>query len=297
MGALSRIAAALLAAAALAGCGGPGEETTSERATAPPPERIVVVSPSLAEIVFRLGEGGRIVGVGDFVRYPAEAAELPRIGGLFDPRLERIVALQPDLAILLPSEQELATRLQGLGIQILTVPAETLDDVEAALATIGRRLGASARAEALVAEWRERLAPDPLSGAPRVVLSLAREGGRLSQVLCAGPGTFFDELLDRLGAVNLMADAPVRYPQVGPEEIVERRPEVIVELQPEPPSEEQGARMVQEWERLLGRGRVCVRLISGDHTLLPGPRLPRLYAELGEAIGSCAALEPETVGS
>ena len=44
--------------------------------------------------------------------WPPEAAKKPRLGGLFDANLERIVSLKPDLAVLLPSEKELADKLR-----------------------------------------------------------------------------------------------------------------------------------------------------------------------------------------
>lgn len=283
----------VLAACALVAwaCGSP--ERAREPAPEPPPQpvrRIVAVSPSLTETLFALGLGDRMVGVGDYSHWPAEVAEKSRIGGLFDARIEQIVALEPDLAVLLPSEERLAGQLAGLGIEVLTVPSETLADVENGVRLIAQRTGAKEAGEAFLAQWRRELEPAGLVGEPTVLLSLAREPGRLHQILTAGPGTFLDELLERLGAVNLFGDAPTRYPQVGPEEIVRRRPQILLELQPEPLGEEEAELLTGDWSRLPGsRGEMeaCVRVISGYHVLLPGPRLPRLYRELRQAIEEC----------
>jgi len=107
-------------------------------------------------------------------------------------------------------------------------------------------------------------------------------------VLVSGPGTFLDELLGRLGAINVMADAPLSYPQVGLEEIIIRLPEVIIELQASPGNYDD---LRLDWVGLASEvpmAGVCVKVVTGDHVLIPGPRLPRLYRELEEALLDCA---------
>lgn len=247
----------------------------------------MALAPSLTETLFALGLGDRVVGVGDYTRWPPEAAAKPKLGGLFDPNLERMVALQPDLAVLLPGERGLGEKLEGLGIATLYLPSETLEDAERAFTEISRRCGVPEEGERLLAEWRAGLAPRPIPGAPRVMLSVGRQAGRLTDVLVAGPGTFLDELLRRLGAVNVFADAPVLYPQVGLEEVVARAPDVILELRSEPLAPAVAASLAGDWRQLgdlpaVRDGRVEV--IADHHVLIPGPRLPRLYGELHAAL-------------
>jgi cobalamin transport system substrate-binding protein len=263
-----------------------GAGTTIEPAS--PPRRIIALTPSLVETLFALGLGDRVAGVGNYVLWPPEAARKPRIGGLFDPNLERIVSLKPDLAVLLPSERDLGTQLRPLGVDVLIVPDETLAEVEGSFLTIARRCGVPAAGERLTARWRADLAPRPLSGPPlRVMISVGRSAGRLGEVTVAARGTFYDELLVRLGAVNVFADAPTRYPQVGLEEIVARKPEVILELRPDPLTPEKTAAIVRDWQALPQIPAVRnrrIQVVSGDYTMLPGPRLPRLYREMRAAM-------------
>ncbi len=252
------------------------------------PQRIIALTPSLVEILFALGLGDRVVGVGDYVFWPPEAVSKPRIGGLFNPNLERIVSLKPDLAVLLPSERDLAGRLNPLGVEVLVVPDETLAEVEGSFLTLADRCDVPAAGKRLAARWRSELAPRPLPGPPlKVMISVGRSAGRLGEVTAAGRGTFYHELLTRLGAVNVFADAPTRYPQVGLEEIVARQPDLILELRPDPLTPEKKAAVVRDWQALpqipaVRDGRVVV--IAGDYTMLPGPRLPRLYGEMREAL-------------
>ncbi len=292
----------MAAACLLAGC-------RAERAGAPPaasraPARLVTLAPSLTETAYALGLGDRVVGVSDYSAWPPEAAAKTRLGGLFNPDLERIVGLKPDLALLLPSQRDLAAKLGALGIASRIVPSESLADVERSFVEIGDCCGRAAAGRELAARFHAALAPRRVAvigsgagggsgGRPLgVLLAVGRDPGRLGNLLAAGPGTFLDELLARLGGRNVFADAPVRYPQVELEEVVARAPDAILELENDPLPEAQQRRLVADWRSLprvpaVARGQVSV--IAGNYVLIPGPRLPRLYDEMAAALRRAAA--------
>ena len=267
-----------------AACGGaPEVETAATR-------RIVSLAPSITETVFALGLGDRLVGVDDYSRWPAAAAALPRLGGLLDPNLEAITALEPDLAILLPSQADLGQRLEGLGIDVLRVPSDTLGDVAAAATAIAERCGVPAAGVELVERLRREMAPRPLADAPATALVVGRQPGQLATVLVAAPGTYFDELLSRLAAVNVFADAGQPYPQVGLESFVGRRPRAVIELQGEPLSPAQRQRLRADWLTAPGLelADACVSVIDGREVLTPGPRLAEVYGRLRAALEACS---------
>lgn len=286
------LGAAILAAALAGGCGGPapGDPEAGSSGEAPvagSPARILTLAPNLAEIAFALGLGDRVVGVSDYTSWPPEAVELPRLGGLFDPNLERMVALEPDLALVLPSQEEVARDLENVGIETLTLGIETVDDLETAVLAVGRRCGAEAAASELAARLRAELAPRPIPGAPTTVVVLDRAPGRTEGLLVAGPGTYFHELLGRLGAENVFADAPLRYPQVGMEEVLARAPEVVLEIRPGPLGEDARARLLADWRRFSDLPAVAhgnLRTVVGEWTMILGPRLPKLYQEMEAAL-------------
>ena len=204
--ALPPLAAALLLACwAGWGCGG---DAPPDRPAADP-QRIVTLAPNLTEIAFELGLGDRVVGVSQYALWPPEAAERPRLGGLFDPNLERTVALEPDLAIVLPSQEEVARHLEGVGVPSLTVGIETLDDLEAAVRAIAERCGVPEAGKELAERLRRELAPRPVPGAPPAVVVLDRDAQGSNDgaggLLVAGPG---DLLPGAAGAAGL--GEPVR---------------------------------------------------------------------------------------
>ena len=59
--------------------------TTGSPATSPAARRIVTLSPHLAELVYAAGAGAYLVGASDFTDFPAEAAQVPRVGDAFRP--------------------------------------------------------------------------------------------------------------------------------------------------------------------------------------------------------------------
>jgi iron complex transport system substrate-binding protein len=229
--------------------------------------------------------------VSSYTTWPPAAAKLPRVGGLFDPNVERMVALKPDLALLLPSQEDVAERLRSVGVDTLTVHLESLEDLGRAVRSIAARCGVEAAGEALAGRLRAELAPRPVPGAPLTVISIDRPAGRTENVLVAGPGTYLQELLGRLGAKNAFADAPVRYPQVGMEEVLGRAPGLIVELQPKALDDAARRSLLADWRRFptlpaVAGGHLAV--ISGPETLVIGPRLPELYRRLEQAVREAA---------
>lgn len=262
-------------------------------------QRLISLAPSITETLFALGLGDRVVAVGNYTFWPEEALRKPRVGGLIDPNLERIAALRPDLAILLPSERDVGAKLAPLGVATLIVKNESLADVEASFRTIARRCGVPEAGEKLAREWHAALRPRPASKeavAPKVLMVVERPAGRLGELYVAGPGTFLDELLVRLGGENAFADAPNLYPQASLEEIVARKPDLIFELRSDEPDQAARRALVADWQPLatvpaVAQGRI--RVIAGNFTLIPGPRLPQLYRAMAAALAENAATSPE----
>jgi len=280
-------AAAIVLVTLLLGCAEPAPAPVAAI-----PERIIAVAPSLTETVFALGLGDKVVGVGDYAQWPPEVLSKPRVGGLFDVRLEQIVELQPDLAILLPGEERLAAQMAELGVEVLTVQQETLADVEVSMSIIAERMGVEAAGAELAAAFRQDLEPDPMPASLPVLVTITREAGNLGEILVAGPDTFYDELLGKLGLTNALVGSALRYPQISAEQVLRRAPLAIIELQPKMLSSFGEERLLSDWLELAGVPAAhsgCLRVVAGDHVLLPGPRATRLYKELRAALLSCPA--------
>lgn len=253
------------------------------------PARIISMAPSITEVVFALGLGDRVVGVTDYCDYPPEAREKPTIGGVSNPNMEAIVALDPDLVVALPivSHQGLFRSLNQLGIKVVTLPDDTLEDLFNTIRTIGERTSKQEAAEKMIgrlqakfSEMREKVAGSP----PRKVMFVVGE----DPLFVAGGGTFIDELITIAGGINIAGDSMSKYPRLGIEEVVSRAPEVILytsfnfELTPE-----RDARAKKLWGAYPSIPAVREGRIYGlvaDHVTLPGPRLTLGVEEMARAI-------------
>jgi ABC-type hemin transport system substrate-binding protein len=49
------------------------------------PSRIISVVPAVTEMLFAIGAGSQVVGVGSYDHFPLEADRLPKVGALIDP--------------------------------------------------------------------------------------------------------------------------------------------------------------------------------------------------------------------
>ena len=264
------------------------------------PQRIITIAPNSAEIICALGAGDRIVGVSKFCVFPPELRDRPRVGGLFDPDLEKIIALQPDLLVLRGKNESVEHLGDRLGVPIYRDRTEMLGDVEICIMELGRRLGRTAQARGLVKEFRRRLRAvrGRTQGRPkpRVLLSVSRQPGRLADILTTGKGTFLAEMLDLAGGVNVFGHLDMAYPQVSREAIVVQRPEVIIELLPELELDAALQRqMLNQWKALGPIPAVAnerVYFLTDDHALIPSPRYVEIIEEVSRLLHPEAEVGP-----
>jgi iron complex transport system substrate-binding protein len=234
-----------------------------------PPRRVVTMMPGFTEIVCQLGACARLVGVDSYSDWPDAVRRLPRLGGLDDANIERIVALEPDLVIVYASSRAVG-RLEAAGIKVLALQPRSLADVRRAWAKIGLALGAQ---DAPVA-W-ERLESELDSVARSLPAGL--RGTTVYFEVNSGPyaaseSSFIGELLARVGAANIVPGRLGPFPKLNPEFVVRANPQVIMI------SERYAQALGQRpgWDRIraVRDGRVCVfSAQQGDLLVRPGPRM------------------------
>lgn len=262
-----------------------------------PPKRIVSMAPSITETLFALGLGDCVVGVTAYCDYPPEAKNIAKVGGRMDPSYEQIVALQPDLVVLLDSHTDAAEQLRRVHVETLSVPHQTITDIHTAILRIGKACGAQQGATALVEKMKRSHARiEKAIGnrkRPRVLISIGRDtaSGNLAGLFAAGRHSFYDEVIEAAGGVNAYADETVAYPQLSPESIIQLAPDVVIDLASFVKSREASVEEIaDDWDALptvpaVRNGRVHV--IVGTYALRPGPRYVRFLEELA------ALLHPE----
>ncbi len=278
----SRAAIGLLAAIAL---------SARPAASETPARRVVSLNPSLTATLLALGAGAQLVGVDDYsARQQSAVRALPAVGGLFNPSLEAIVALSPDLVVLVPSAQQrdLRARLEALSVAVLELPnitlAELLASVEVLGARVGREQAARERVQQIRSAWQATATASGALPRVRTLLVLQRE-----PLYVVGRGSFIDSMLTTAGAENLANVFAEPYPRASLEWLIAARPELILDASDDP---ESPAVYWGRWPSLpaVAAGRVVG--IPASEVTLPGPYPEHALARLAEAIHPAAPAPP-----
>ena len=91
------------------------------------------------------------------LRVSARGADEARVGGLLDPNYEAIVALKPDLVILLEEHVQALPGFQKLKLDTLVVSHQTIDGVIESFRTIGKFCGKGPEGRRMAEEHENRL--------------------------------------------------------------------------------------------------------------------------------------------
>lgn len=192
-------------------------------------ERVVTLAPHLAELVCAAGGCNKLVGVANYTDFPAQAAQLPRIGDAITVNLEQVIALQPDLILAWDggTPQGTVERLRKLGLRVETVRIRALDEVADALLSVGAYMQTPAAAALAVAAYQQRLQSmrrqyqqtTPL----RVMYQIERDP--IYTISALSP---IDEAIRLCGGSNVFAKLPQIAGTVSLEAVLAADPQVVI---------------------------------------------------------------------
>jgi iron complex transport system substrate-binding protein len=256
--------------------------------------RIVSMAPSITETLYALGLGDRVVGVTRYCEYPPEVKDKPRIGGYYDPNFEAIVALRPDMVIMLEEHAESLPGFEKLKLGTLVVYHKTIEGIIQSFRTIGRVCGKEAEGNCMAEQYENRLRQIEEKTRrlprPRVLLALDRTLGRghLADVYVVGADNYFDRIIELAGGRNVYQQRGIRYPVVSPEGILWLNPDVIIDLVPKSALEQTDRQtLLADWNELAGVEAVKnhrVLVFDRDYDFVPGPRFIRLVEDLAQVL-------------
>jgi iron complex transport system substrate-binding protein len=255
------------------------------------PQRIVCLTEETTEWLYLLGEDRRIVGISGYTVRPRRARdEKPRVSAFLDGKIDRIVALEPDLVVGFSDMQAaLADKLIRAGLNVLVTNQRSVEEIFATLRLVAGIVHAGARGEDWIARCLARhreVAADAAAWPrrPRVyfeewdepMISGIRWVSEL--VALAGGIDVFDELgRQKAGKDRIVAD---------PLEAVRRAPDIIVgswcgkKFRPEKVAARAG------WEAVPAVAHGDLAEIKSCDILQPGPAaltdgLEQLHALFG----------------
>ncbi|MEO8016251.1 MAG: cobalamin-binding protein [Pseudomonadota bacterium] len=240
------------------------------------PERIVCLTEETTETLYLLGEEARIVGISGFtVRPPRARREKPKVSAFTSAKIDKIVALKPDLVLGFSDLQaDIAATLIRTGIEVHVFNQRSVAEILRMIATLGGMVGCADKARELTAKLEAGIEDIRLRAArfkrrPRVYfeewdepqISGIRWVSEL--VTIAGGDDCFPELArEPLGKNRIIAD---------PLEVLRRAPEVIFgswcgkKFRPETLAARAG------WSEVPAVRDDCLHEIKSSIILQPGP--------------------------
>ncbi len=202
-----------------------------------PPSRIVSTAPSITELLFALGLGNNVVGVTDYCDWPPQVLELREegkiesIGGYWNPNVEKIVNLNPDLVFVsagIESHLQLVEQLESLNLTVVVLyPGKSISEIYKNIRLIAKITNRYENGEELI-----RIITNKIES----IFAKTRECGNkpsvlfvlwLNPVYTCGNETYLSEIIHLAGGRNLFEDL-TGWPTVSVEEVVGRKPDVIL---------------------------------------------------------------------
>jgi ABC-type Fe3+-hydroxamate transport system substrate-binding protein len=289
------------------------DDRRRELTFASPPKRVVSLVPSDTYSVAAIGCADALAGCTDYCELPREVvAKLPRVGGTKNPKLERILELDPDLVI---ANQEENTRgdlekLAEKGVRVLIAFPKRAADGLAHLARLAKIFGVhrDAAVRDLVKQGYDAVrAAEAARASRRPIPTFCPIW--MSPLMTIHGDTFISDMLALAGARNVFADRErryplmadlggreampagerdTRYPRVSFEEVIARAPElVLLPDEPHPFTDEDAAVFAAQPIPAASRGAIVKT--SGKDLCWYGAQtvegLPRLRALVASFTG------------
>jgi iron complex transport system substrate-binding protein len=236
---VKRSLAILLSAAALVtAC---GDDDDGSTATTTPgaevdegdaPERIVALSATAVEILFAIGAGDAVVAVDENADYPAEVLDLPHDLSGFEPNVEAIAELDPDLVVISNDNGDVQAGLEALDIEVLLQPAAvTIDDTYAQIDELGAATGHAEEAAAVVEEVEDAI-EELVAQVPDRTEEVTFFHELDDQLFTVTSETFIGQVYELAGLTNIADAADPNgefggYPQLTSEFLVQADPDFI----------------------------------------------------------------------
>ena len=246
-----------------------------------PVKRIVSMAPSSTELLFAIGLDEEIVGVTTFCNYPDAAKGKAKIGGYFNPNVEAILSLEPDLIVATPDgySKDRVEKLDSAGAPVFLVDPKDVDEILATMLTLGKVTGKENTAKQVVGKLRarveavrEKVKAVPQEKRPKVFYEIGHD-----PLITAGPGTFVDNLITDAGGINIANDVTTNWPRYSVEAVLTKEPDIIITA-PHVSSDDKTEieTRTDAWKKYrtipaVQNGRIYP--VISDILLRPGPRI------------------------
>jgi ABC-type Fe3+-hydroxamate transport system substrate-binding protein len=269
---------------------------TTQASTTLPAATVASLSPAATEILIGIGAGDRLVAVSNYDPKRPETKSLPRVGDYQTTDWEQLAALRPKVMITqfaidrLP--RGLVQKADALKIQLINVPITRLDDIYAAMRTLGKAVDQPELGVAAADQLKQGFAVLRKENSGRKVRAMIVIDDTGRGVV--GRENYLNDALEAAGGENVVTAAP--YPSIDKEILLELDPEVIFQLLPDASPQVKSA--AQElWKSMpnlqaVRKGRV--HIFTDTWVLRPSHHIGDLAERFASALKDARSAAPAT---
>ncbi len=251
--------------------------------------KIVVIDPAVVEIIYLIGGENKIAAIANTMNkdiWPMKKTrELPGIGTIYKPSIEKIISYEPDLVILNPMISGFGKSLKERGIPYIVNNGNKFEEILDNVQVYGKIVNNQEKADLVAGEYRAKLRKieGKLAEAP-----LNYKGAFLfstSPMMAFNSKSLPGQVFEILGIKNIADNLPGGRPILSSEYIVSQNPDILL-----------GAMGINKKEDILNSNPVIMRTTAGkkgniaivesSKILRPTPRIIDVVEELYEELRS-----------
>lgn len=245
--------------------------------------RIVSLSPNVTETLYALDAGNYLVGRSDYCNYPEVVSSLPSVGTLYNPSLETLLSLEPNLVIssaFVPDD--FLASVQKAGIEVLQLNTDqSFAGTYTLIRSIAAKVGRESKAELLILEMQNTVQQvvTTYQNTYKPTVYMVIDFGGFDGT--ATGDTFLGEMIELAGAFNAAKEA--RNWTFSKELLMERDPEILLI---NPRWGEQPETTIEEFTTTKPYRDLSGKIIpfDADTTSRQGPRSAEALKALAELI-------------
>jgi iron complex transport system substrate-binding protein len=198
--------------------------------------RIIPLNGDIAEVVWALGLGEKVVGTDTSATYPEQAKALQKVGYQRTLSAEGILSLNP--TVIIGNENagppEVIEQIRSIGVPVVIIKSTTsIDEIGAKIRTVAKALGVPNRGEETAKKTETEIADARALAAkatsnPKVMFLYLR-GATVQQIMGKGSGA--DSLIVTAKATDVGAESGIQGSKpITPEALVAAQPDVFLVL-------------------------------------------------------------------
>jgi iron complex transport system substrate-binding protein len=258
------------------------------------PRAVVALSPTTVEFVY--AAGGTVIGRTTTVDYPAAAKSATDVGSAYQPSMEVILGLKPDLIIadsVLDAQPNVRKPLEDSGIPVVFAGVDSYQKVLDGLALMGKVFDAQAVTAKVAADVTKARDDAKAAIAGKTVTALAMIADQTNTFYAAKENSYAGDIMKQLGLTNPAAGQPDAgpfpgYTSLAPEKVIQYDPDYIFAISPQPQPAPRLSAIIPQVPPFKGLKAVTTpgHLVEAPVELItsPGPRIIDAFKAIAAAV-------------